>query len=137
MSGADNQNFDVLIEDFAQRHFVKQFLKKYRNQWTVTEKAVVALLARVDNLIGGTTQIEVIHARHEHRIAKLDFRVAGTNESAKSSGNRVIAYIDMNTRRCRVMIIYSKNDICQPNETQKWETMVKENFLDVWKLVME
>ena len=137
MFGVDSQNFEVLFEAFAERHFVKQFRKKYRNQWTVTEKAIVALLMRVDNLIGKTTQIEVIHARCEHRIAKLDFRVVGTSESAKCSGNRAIVYINMNTRQCRVMIVYSKNDICSPRETQKCEMMVRENLPDVWGITIK
>lgn len=137
MFGTNSQNFEVVIEEFAERHFVKNFRKKYKDAWDITERAIIASLARVDNLIGKTTQIEIIHSKREHRIAKLDFSVAGTRLSAKSSGNRAIVYINVNSRVCRLLIIYSKNDICSPDETQKWKNMMKNNYLMIWNIFVK
>lgn len=134
MSTSGNQNFKVAVESFAERHFVKQFRKKFKRAWDVTEKALTAELERIDNILGSNDYVEIIKSNCDLRLLKLDFKIAGSNESKKSSGNRVIAIVDLKARTCQILLIYSKNDICQPNETQKWQTLVKENYPGIWNM---
>lgn len=130
----EEENFEVFIEDFANRHFIKQFKKKYKNGWDITKSAIVQELSRIDNLIGLTNKAEIIKSKDYHLIIKLDFRMAGTQESTKSSGNRAIVYTDTKTKVCKVLLVYSKNDISNPNETQKWQAIIKENFPSIWNI---
>ncbi len=44
-------NYSVKIEDFAQKHFIKGFEKKYNNHWDVTLKAIIFGLERIDALL--------------------------------------------------------------------------------------
>jgi hypothetical protein len=131
MSTSGGENFEVTIEEFAGRHFVKQFHKKYKKAWNITENAIIAELKRVDNIIGCNDYVEIIKSNCDTVLIKLYFKIAGTNESKKSSGNRAIVFADMKNRNCKILLVYSKNDICPPNETQKWQTLVRENYQDL------
>jgi hypothetical protein len=44
-------NYSVQIEDFAQRHFIKSFEKKYKGHWDITLQAIFAALERIDMLL--------------------------------------------------------------------------------------
>lgn len=134
MSIDNGQNFEVLVEEFAERHFIKQFRKKYRNAWETTERALIAELQRVDNVLGNNDYINIIKNNCEFSLVKLYFKIAGTTESKKTSGDRAIVFINIKTKICRVLMVYSKNDISPPNETQKWLTIVKNNYPDIWKV---
>jgi len=61
-------------------------------------------------------------------IVKMDFKIAGSNVSAKSSGNRVIAAVDTKQKMVKILLVYSKNDIGPPRETDKWKNIVAENY---------
>ena len=50
----------------------------------------------------------------------------------QTSGDRAIVYVDDSRRECQVLLVYSKNDISSPNETQKWQAMIRENYSDIW-----
>ena len=39
-------------------------------------------------------------------LVKYDFKIAGTKESTKSSGNRCIVYIDIQTNYLEILYIY-------------------------------
>lgn len=134
MSFNDIENYNVEIEDFAKRHYIKVFHKKYKNAWDITETAIIQELTRINALIGKTDKAEKICIADGCFLIKLDFKIAGTKESAKSSGNRAIVFVDSTSYICRILLIYSKNEICMPNETQKWQKIIKENFPEIWKL---
>jgi hypothetical protein len=74
---------------------------------------------------------DLIYDNGFEKIIKLDFSVAGTRISAKSSGNRCILYVDEVMRHVDVLVAYSKNDIGPPNETTKWKQVIKENYPDI------
>lgn len=125
--------YSVFIEKFAESHFCRSFEKKCRGkQWEITIKAIKGMLARYDNLapnhISNTSKLDVICPCGEYMLIKLDFTIAGSNVSAKSSGNRVVAAVNSEQKLIKILLIYSKNDISQPNETVKWKRMVVENY---------
>lgn len=122
-------NYSIKIEDFAERHFVKTFQKKYKNAWDTTLVAIKAELERLDSLLL-TDKADLILIQGNIRIIKTDFRVAGTKESAKSSGNRCIVAQHLDTRIVRVLLVYCKTDLSGKNETAEWKQLVKNNYPD-------
>jgi len=131
--------YSVFVEKFAESHFCRGFEKKCRGkQWQITMKAVKEMLARYDNLApnhrSNTSKLDVICPCDEYMLIKLDFTVAGSNVSAKSSGNRIVAAVDSKLRIIKILLVYSKNDISQPNETVKWKKMIAENYEEFKKL---
>lgn len=128
----DSQNYSVNIEDFTKTHYIKSFKNKYKKAWDITEKAIIDMLKRVDRVIGTTSKAEIIKSHCNKEILKLDFSVAGTNVSAKRSGNRAIVYVDHDTLSCKILLIYSKNEISPPGETQKWTKIIIRNYFNIW-----
>ncbi len=124
--------YAVHIEDFAERHYIKVFSKKYKKAWVITKNAIVEMFVRFDSLYGLTDKVDVLMLNCDKLIIKLDFKVAGTKESAKSSGKRVVAYIDKELFVCRILLVYSKNQIGPPNETQKCKQIIKTNYPEIW-----
>jgi hypothetical protein len=125
--------YSVFIEDFAQRHYIKSFAKKYKGkQWDITLTAIKAILSRYDNIapnnIPNDSKLDIICPCGQYMMVKLDFTIAGSNVSAKSSGNRVVAAVDTVNKMAKILLVYSKNDIGPPNETSKWKRMVAEFF---------
>jgi hypothetical protein len=120
-------NFLVQIEEFAERHFIKSFEKKYKKFWDVTLRAIVAELQRIDALLL-TDRAETICDVEEVKIIKTKFKVAGTKESAKTSGNRCIVAWIPSKQLVRVLLVYTKTDLGGGNETAKWKGLVKDNY---------
>src|SRR5580700_6769449 len=106
-----DHNYSVEIEDYAQRHYIKGFAKRYGKGWEVTCSALLAEVARIDRLCSETDRGETIHVNGVYKIAKVYFRVATTKESAKGSGNRAIVFVNEEDHSCKVLLVYSKNDI--------------------------
>lgn len=125
--------FNVDFTEFARTHYMKSFAKKHGRAWDITQRAIVASLQRADSLLE-TSKLEAIHKKDGCMIAKLEFVVAGRKESAKSSGNRAIVFINHKLRSVQILLIYSKNEISSPNETQKWQQVIKDNHGSVWAL---
>jgi hypothetical protein len=123
--------FNVDFTEFAATHYIKVFARRHGKAWEVTQRAIAASLQRVDSLLG-TNKLEPIHKKDACIIAKFDFAVAGRKESAKASGNRAIVFIDNELRLVKVLLVYSKNEISSPNETQKWQSIIKTNHSDIW-----
>jgi len=125
--------YSVFIEKFTESHFCRGFEKKCRGkQWEITLKAIKSMLERYDNLAPNhkstTSKLDVICPCGEYIIIKLDFTIAGSNVSAKSSGNRVMAVVNSKLKIIKILLVYSKNDISQPNETAKWKKMIARNY---------
>jgi hypothetical protein len=130
-----NGGYSVFIEKFVDRHFIRNFAKKYKGkQWDITMVAIREILSRFDNIapnnISADSKLDIICPCHNYLLIKLDFKIAGSNVSAKSSGNRVIAAVDTANKVVKILIIYSKNDVGPPNETAKWKKMVAENYFE-------
>jgi len=125
--------YAVFIENFAQRHYIKGFVKKHKNKhWEVTLTAIKSILARYDNISPNhkpvDSKLDVIRPCGQYMIIKLDFAVAGTQTSPKSSGNRVVAAVDTENKIIKILLVYSKNDIGPPNETAKWKSKVAQYY---------
>ncbi|MBP9817595.1 hypothetical protein KBC75_02435 [Candidatus Shapirobacteria bacterium] len=125
----------VYIEKFADRHFVSSFAKKYKGkQWDITLIAIKEILSRYANVaprnISTDSKLDIICPCNGYILVKLDFKIAGSNVSAKSSGNRVVAAVDNENKVVKILLVYSKNDIGPPNETAKWKKLVSENYFE-------
>ncbi len=120
-------NFFVHIEKFAENHYIKSFEKKYKKHWDVTRKAIIAELERVDTLLL-TDRAETVSVSGDLKLIKTKFRVACTNESAKTSGNRCIVVCDFAKRAVNVLLVYSKIDLRGHNETAEWREIIRSNY---------
>jgi hypothetical protein len=120
-------NHFVQIEEFAERHFIKNFQKKYKSHWDSTLVSITAELERIDNLLL-TDRAETICDAGVVRIIKTKFRVSGTKESATTSGNRCIVVWNTDKQLVSVLLVYSKTDLSGSNETAEWKKIVKGNY---------
>ena len=120
-------NYSVQIEKFAERHFIKSFEKKYKNHWNITLRAITAELERIDALIK-TSRAETICDTCGIKIIKTEFRVSGTKESARTSGNRCIVAWNQTKQFVSILLVYGKTDIASHNETSEWQKIIKENY---------
>ena len=120
-------NYSVQIEDFAVRHFIKSFEKKYKDKWELTLQYVMEEFARIDNLLL-TDRAETITDMGDIKIIKTKFRVVGTNESAKASGNRCIVAWCISKKLVSILLVYGKTDLSGKNETAEWKALVKDNY---------
>jgi len=123
-------NFDVKFEEFTKRHYIRKFRKTYKEKWPPTELAINDACERIDNMLL-YSRADLIATFGEYQLVKLDFTVEGTQMSPKASGNRCILIVDNNVRLVRVLLVYSKNEISAPNETQKWKSIIKDEYYDV------
>ena len=107
--------FSVSFSKYSENHFLKTFQKKYPGkQWELTLKSILEDLARLrmpNNETQRGQQIDELKHFDECWIAKYDFRVAGTKESTKGSGNRCIVFIDVNKNKLEILLIYNKTDL--------------------------
>jgi hypothetical protein len=133
MSSNSGLNYTVIIHEYSKRHYIKSFQSKYKIKWDVTLTSLIFELERIDRVLGLTSKAEIIVAKQEQCIIKVDFKIAGTNESAKTSGDRAIVHVDHNKKICSILLVYSKNDISPPNETQKWKNEIKLNIPEIYK----
>jgi hypothetical protein len=128
-------NYAVVIEKFAERHYISKFSKKYKGAWGVTWNAIQEEFKRIDTLIGETNIAETITDQGDFRICKTEFRVHGTQESRHASGNRCIISVNKNTGVVCVLLVYGKTDLENGNETAQWKNLVKENYPEYSKLL--
>jgi len=126
--------YSVIIESFAERHYLKNFVKKYKSAWDITWRAISEELQRFDSLLE-TSIAETISVSGDLRIAKIEFRVAGTKESRKSSGNRCIVAVHKDRGIICILLIYHKNDLGNGNETAKWKQIVRDNYPEYRQLL--
>lgn len=124
-------DFIVEFSSYAEKHFCKDFLKKYKNkQWIITKQSINDILEKACGF-QQTGLIDLIRfSQDDNRgIFKLDFRVAGTNFSPKASGNRVIFFLSNKSGEIEVLLVYGK-DHCKKgqSETQWILEHVKNNF---------
>lgn len=127
-------NYSVTIEDFAERHYIKSFQKKYKGAWDITMCAIIAEFERIDMLLN-TEKADPITNTGGIKIIKTDFRVTGTKESAKASGNRCIILVDEKLKTVSVLLVYAKTDLPSANETSEWKKLVKNNYPDLKKYI--
>ena len=123
-------NYRVRFEPFTERHYIKKFQKEYKDKWLTTERTIIAVCERIDNMLK-YNRADLISISGCYKLVKLDFAVEGTRVSPKASGNRCILFVDEDTREVRVLLVYSKNEISPPNETQKWKAVIKGEYGEI------
>jgi hypothetical protein len=126
-------NYRVQFEPFTERHYVKTFQKEYRDKWLATERTIIAVCERIDNMLRHD-RADLISISGCYKLVKLDFAVIGTHMSPKASGNRCILLVDEDTRAVRILLVYSKNEISPPNETQKWKNIIRSEYRGIAEL---
>ena len=136
----DNTLFRVSFDDFAKRHYIKRFKKDYKEkQWDITVDSILQDLARIktkDSDLQMTQQVDELWHKNAYWIFKYDFRVAQTNESPKSSGNRCVAFLDNNANKIIILLIYGKSDLPKNIGEQVYiEKVLTENFQEYMSLV--
>lgn len=123
-------NYSVKVQDFTESHFIKSFEKKYKTNWSLTFTAIKEELKRIDNLIKNTDKAETIVDAGNIKIVKTKFRVIGTKESAKASGNRCIVALNIDKKEVSLLLVYAKTDLSGKNETAQWQKIVKDNYYE-------
>ena len=126
-------NFRVQFEPFAERHYINKLQKAYKDKWLATERTIITVCERIDNMLQ-YNRADLISVSGCYKLVKLDFAVEGTRMSPKASGNRCILFVDEETRLVRILLVYSKNEISSPNETQKWKNIIREEYGEIAKL---
>jgi len=121
-------NYFVKIEAFAEKHFIKSFEKKYKKHWDITLRAITFELERIDNLLQ-TDKAEVMIDSDNVKIVKTRFKLAGSRESTKTSGNRCIVAWHKKDKFVSILLVYNKTDLSSSNkETGEWKKLIKNNY---------
>jgi len=128
-------NYAVVIEQYAERHFISSFKKKYKGAWDATWVGIHEEFKRIDTLIGQTNIAETITQSGEIRICKTEFRIHDTQKSRHASGNRCVVAVHKNTNIVYVLLVYHKNDLGGGNETENWKKLVRENYPRYSKII--
>ena len=126
-------NYRVQFEPFTERHYVKKFQKEYKDKWLATERTIIAVCERIDNMLL-YNRADLISISGCYKLVNLDFAVEGTRLSPKASGNRCILFVDEDTRAVKILLVCAKNEIPPPNETQKWKTIIKNEYGEISRL---
>lgn len=121
--------YSVIIQQYAERHFIKSFEKKYRRAWDITIEALKREFQSFDILLSRSIA-EMITETSNIKICKVEFKIAGSNQSRHGSGNRCIVAVHKDTNIVNVLLIYHKNDLGDGNETAKWKQIIKDNYID-------
>ena len=129
-------DFQVSFSKFSEKHYKKKFQKKYKNEWEITERAIIESLKRVFRL-KDTNLLDCIKFCEPYGLFKFDFAVAGTQKSPKKSGNRIILFLDNEEEKINILLIYHKDDLeKRRSETEAWKSLIKNNFPDIWKQLL-
>lgn len=131
----NNELFSVTYTNYSKRHYLKDFQKKYKGkQWDFTERSFIQDLMRLrmeNNTTQSSSQIDELKYNEHEYLAKYDFKIALTNESTKSSGNRCVLYINNIKNIIEILIIYNKTHLPKnKDETKFIMDEIEANFKD-------
>lgn len=121
-----SQKYKVIFDEYAERHFIKDFEKKHKKHWDVTRLSINDSLERIANL-SGTNVIDLICTSNADTfLVKYDFKVAKTNVSPKTSGNRCILEVCNKKMEIKVLLVYCKEHVDRSDgqETLWWREHV-------------
>ena len=128
--------YEVVFEPFTERHYIRTFAKKYKGAWDRTLKGLILEFTFVDLLFEKSIAETIcISKDNVVKICKTEFKIAGTEVSRHSSGDRCIVAIHKNTSAVHVLLVYSKTDLGGRNETANWKKIVRENYHQYSKMV--
>lgn len=119
--------YKVIFEPFTERHFIKSFAKKYKGAWDFTLKFLEKEFEKIDVLFLRNMAETIVDSK-EIKICKTEFKIASTEQSRHSSGNRCIVALHKDTNAVCVLLVYHKNHLGDGNETAKWKQVIKDNY---------
>jgi hypothetical protein len=125
--------FSVGYSQYAKRHYLKRFQKDCPGrQWTITEEGIFEDLSRItypDQDLQQTQQIDELWHKDEYWVLKYDFKIAGKKESAKDSGNRLVAFLDSSKKTIEILLVYGKGDLPKNMKESQFVTCaLSDNF---------
>lgn len=123
--------FQVEFDSYAEAHFCKDFYKRYSpKQWIETKKTIKETLERAF-MMQQTSLIAPLNYSAEADIGlfKFEFKVAGTNMSPKTSGNRTIFALHNKTAKINIVLVYGKTHCDKKHSETQWiYKHIKKNF---------
>lgn len=119
--------YAVTIEKFAEKHYLKNFRKKYKKSFNIPWRAFIFMLQKIDLMLERDGNNEISDSNKEIIICKTEFKIM-PKESAKSSGHRCIVAQNKEKKEVKVLLVYCKNDIKNNNETVWWKNVIKKNY---------
>ena len=128
-------NYEVVIEPFAERHYIRVFAKKHRHHWDITLTALIREFRSFDVILERSIAEEITDRNKDIVICKTEFKISGTQESRHGSGNRCIVAKHKKLNKICVLLVYHKNDLGHGNETQNWKNIIKENYPEYRELL--
>lgn len=117
----------VMREAYAERHFIKDFERKYKKAWAVTWKGITDEFKNFEVLLARSNATVISSIKNE-RLCKVDFRVHGTKESRRTSGNRYIVILNDGQQTAHIVLVYCKTDVRGARETDWWKGEIKDNY---------
>ena len=124
--------YEILVCEYSKKHYIKPFKKKYKT-WNSTFSTIENMLSHVDMFLL-SSKIEKIHICDTWYIAKCEFKIVWTNQSAKWSWNRIIIFVDEENWKVQILLLYAKTDVWGHNETNWWEKEIKNNYKEIYDL---
>lgn len=121
-------NYEVTLEPFADRHYIRTFAKKYKKAWDFTLSALIREFQSFGVILEKTIAEEITDRNADIVICKTEFKISGTQESRHGSGNRCIVAKHTKTNKVCVLLVYCKNDLGGGNETANWKRIIKDNY---------
>lgn len=121
--------FQVEFADASLSFYEKDFARKYRKAWIKTKQMIRIVLEKA-HAFQFTSKIDFLKPLGGNvGLYKLDFAVAGTQLSPKSSGNRVVFSLSNKDQLIQVLLIYSKNHLPKNKPETQWIfEMVQEKY---------
>lgn len=125
-----NRKYLVVFDEYAKKHYEKDFKKKYKGAWPSTKKSIEETLERISNLDGLDVLDPICKTNKDTFLFKFDFSIAKSNLSAKGSGNRCILEVCNNSCCVKIILIYCKGHIDRPDkqETLWWKEKMLDEF---------
>ena len=120
-------NYSVTTTDFSEKHYIKEFDKKYKQAWNLTIEAIKRELEFIDELFK-TKIAECIIDSDSIKICKTEFRIPSTKFSRHSSGNRCIVAVHKDISHIYILMVYGNNHIKGNHETNWWQAVIKGNY---------
>lgn len=132
--------FRVEFEEYAEKHYLKDLSKKYpAKNWNLTVDSIRQDLSRMrttNSTLQQSMQVDQLWYKNQYCFFKYDFRVAGTKESTKSSGNRLVAFLDIEENVIKILLIYHKKMLPKnQSETTFIKTKIAEQYPHYWEQV--
>lgn len=127
-----NKYYNILVGEYAKKHYIKPFSKKYKNVWLKTFDTIENMLSRIE-AFSKTSKVNKIHFCDSWYIAKCEFNIEWIRISTKAWWNRIIVYVNEKDEEIIILLVYAKTDIKWNNETAWWEQEIKNNYKEIYK----